>query len=491
MIVIPFTLLVLGLAFSLLVGLRTGKACWIAATVAALAVALGSLWAINSWDFPAYVILTVVLIGAGAYLRPGKSQVRLGIFAALALAIVLLSILAFLPFHANYQPYPTGIDVSKWQTPLPNYIGIHGLFLFLMVTFLLYTFRDRLKDLLGLLSPRPLSFWDARVATLSGVRAASWEMAVWGLGAVVVVYMAAAGYWTAGVLTILLGFTIWVAKDVLASKDGDTPYSLLPLVLIVLALLIGIGVEFVRAQDDIGRMNTLFKYYLEAWVLFAMASAYILWYLGTKDFFRLRGAFLARGPWLVLLVLLLASSVIYPVLGTRSRLSDRFSTQNRSLNGADFMKTTVYVERDYLGRPIELRWDYEAIQWLQDNVEGSPVVLEAHHEQYRWGARIANYTGLPTVIGWPWHQIQQRMKYSYAIGERASDVEEMYSSTNTERALELLRKYEVEYVVIGQLETVYYPLEGLKKFDAMVRDGLARVVYSNEGTLIYQAQWYN
>ena len=491
MIVIPFTLLVLGFAFSLLVGLRTAKASWLAATGAALAVALGSLWAINSWDYPAYVILAVLLIGVGAYLRPGKPQVRLGIFAALALASVLLSILAFLPFHANYHPYPTGIDVSKWQTPLANYIGIHGLFLFLIVTFLLYTFRGRLKDLLGLLGPRPLSFWDARAATLGGVRAVSWEMVVWGVGAVVVIYMAASGYWTAAVLTVLLGFTLWAAKGVLAGRNGDTPYALLPLVLIVLALLIGIGVEFVRAQDDIGRMNTLFKYYLEAWVLFAMASAYILWFLGTRGFFRLRGSFLARGPWLVLLVLLLASSLIYPVLGTRSRLADRFSTQNMTLDGADFMKTTVYVERDYQSRPIELRWDYEAIQWLQDNVEGSPVVLEAHHEQYRWSSRIADYTGLPTVIGWPWHQIQQRMKYSYAIGERASDVDEMYSTTDTQRALELLRKYEVEYVVIGQLETVYYPLEGLKKFDVMVREGHARVVYSNEGTLIYRAQWYN
>ena len=495
LIVIPFALLATGLALSVLVGLshRRGGG-WVVAATVALAVAVGSLWAINSWDYPTYLLLAVVFIGLGVYLSRRKPLRALAVFLALAVGMGLLSVLSFLPFHMDYHPFPTGIAVSKWQTPVPNYVGIHGLFLFLIGTFLIYLSRRRLKVLLGLLVPRPFALWDTSASSgawkgqLVGMRGLQWTLIAGAIGGVFVIYMAAAGYWTAALLSLLLGLTVWAGKDVLCERGERSPYAAFPLLLIALGLLIGIGVEFVRVEDDIGRMNTLFKYYLEAWVLFGMASAYVLWYLAVRGAFRLKGMSIGRGVWLTLLALLLVSSFIYPVLSTRSRVADRFATQNMTLDGADYMKAAVHWEEL---QPIQLRWDYQAIRWLQDNVEGSPVVLEAHNLQYRWSSRIANYTGLPTVLGWPWHQIQQRMKYNYAIGERISDVEEIYSSADVERALTLLRQYEVEYVVVGQLEAAYYPATGLRKFDTMAQTGLAKLVYKNDGVKIYQALWYN
>ena len=495
MIVIPFTLLALGLGLSMLVGLSLAVSRWWLVSVATgLALVVGSLWAINSWDYPTYLLLAILLIGAGMYLRQGNPLKRLGAFLGLASAVAVLSILAFLPFHMNYHPYPTGLDVSRWQTPIHYYLGIHGLFLFLMATFLIHLFRRRLRELLGSLLHLSLSlrspsgFWADLKATLSRMRALPRTWVAGALGAVVVIYMAAAGYWTAALLSLILGITVWAAKGAVSTRGGARSYTLFPLVLIILALLIGIGVEFMRAEGDIGRMNTLFKYYLEAWVLFGVASAYILWYLASMGAFRLRGMSLGRGAWLATLAVLLAASSIYPVLGTRSRLADRFDTGNMTLDGADYMKRSVHWEE---GQPIALLWDYEAIRWLQDNVKGSPVVLEAHNDQYHWSSRIADYTGLPTVLGWPWHQTQQRMKYDYAVRGRRAVVEEMYSTLDMERALELLRLYEVEYVVVGQLERAYYPAQGLRKFDRLAQEGLARVVYQNEGIRIYQGMWYN
>ncbi len=509
MIAIPFTLLAAGLAFSLLVGLAKGRRSWLAPAAIALAVSVGALWAINSWDYPTYVLLAVVLIGVGAFLRPGKLSERLGLFTVLTVGTVLLSIVLFLPFHANYHPYPTGLDVSKWRTPLLNYMGIHGLFFFLLVSFLIVRWAQgwrggfSLRRLWGLLlaplqpalgmhgtpsfqaAPAPAWTWKA---TLRRVREASWTGVAVAVSVFVVIYLAAAGYWTAALLTALLAFTLWAARSALSEIGEGAVFSALPLVMLALALLIGIGVEFVRVEDDIGRMNTLFKYYLNAWVLFGVASGYLLWYLASKGAFRIRGMSPVRGVWLAMLVILIGANFLYPVLGTRSRLADRFNTQTMTLDGADYMRTATYSKE---GPDIELRWDYEAITWLQDNVQGSPVVLEAHNTQYRWSSRIADYTGLPTVLGWPWHQIQQRMKYNYAVRERTRDVEEMYSTTDVKRGLELLRRYEVEYVVVGQLEQAYYPAQGLQKFDDMARQGLAEVVYQNDGTKIYQALWYN
>ena len=83
------------------------------------------------------------------------------------------------------------------------------------------------------------------------------------------------------------------------------------------------------------------------------------------------------------------------------------------------------------------------------------------------------------------------MKYHHAVQDRIDDVTEMYSTPDVERSLDILRRYQVEYVVVGDLERVYYPAPGLEKFDAMARDGLAQVVYENPGVKIYLALWYN
>ena len=92
---------------------------------------------------------------------------------------------------------------------------------------------------------------------------------------------------------------------------------------------------------------------------------------------------------------MLASSLVYPVLGTKARVNDRFGDTPVSLAGTAYMEQAVHQEE---GRSLQLKWDLEAIRWLQDNVEGSPVILEAHHHQYHWTSRVAGYTGLPTVL---------------------------------------------------------------------------------------------
>ena len=135
------------------------------------------------------------------------------------------------------------------------------------------------------------------------------------------------------------------------------------------------------------------------------------------------------------------------------------------------------------GQLIELKWDQEAIEWIQDTVEGSPVILEAHLSQYHWGARFSAYTGLPTVIGWPWHQVQQRTDYSFAVHDRIDDVREIYETLNSERALELIRQYRIQYVVVGDLERMTYKKEGLSKFESM-----GNKVFENYGTIIYKVK---
>jgi len=480
MMVIPFTLLVIGLGLALVVGLRQSGVVWSASTSVALAVTLGALWVINSWDYPSYVLLTAALLGLAVYFSPGRTPRKLALLAVLGVGVVALSVVAFYPFHQAYETFQTGLEPTKWRTPLHLYLSIHGLFLFVALTYLMYQTRLTLvqvgRDLAG-------GLWRPRDEARGAVRKRfTWPRAAGGFGLLLAGYLAAAEFWTAALLVGVMVLAGVAVRDVLRSRNSGYPFAILPLLLLGMGLAISVGVDLVRLEGDIGRMNTQFKYYLEVWVLFSLAAAYMIWYLGSQGLSRL-GPNWGRRIWMILLAALVGSSLVHTVLGTQARLADRFNEGPLTLDGTAYMKQAVHRE---LEKPVNLKWDLEAIQWLQDNVVGSPVVLEAHNDQYRWSGRIATYTGLPTVLGWPWHQIQQRMDYDYTIRDRAARVKEIYETKDLQRARFLLDEYDVEYVVVGELERIYYSPQGIRKFEELADAELVERVYRNEGVTIYR-----
>jgi len=185
------------------------------------------------------------------------------------------------------------------------------------------------------------------------------------------------------------------------------------------------------------------------------------------------------------LVLLLLGALLYPVFATPSRLDDRFADLPRSLDGIAFMRDTLYTA-DRHG-PILLGDDYEGIQWLRRNVQGTPAIIEGRSDLYRWGGRFSIYTGLPAVVGWDWHQRQQRGSLSAMVDQRNREVDTFYGDADVEQALQLIRRYDVRYVMVGQLERNYYPAAGLRKFEGGL-NGVLEVAFANNGLTIYRVR---
>ena len=207
--------------------------------------------------------------------------------------------------------------------------------------------------------------------------------------------------------------------------------------IVFLAVALTLVVEIVVLKGDISRMNTTFKFYLQVWILLGISAAVALGWLADRlQQWRGWGAWMWKGFMGVLVV----ASFFYVFTATPNKMSDRWTqTQSPGLNGNDYM-----LVAEYGIPPYQLKWDYEAIQWLQDNVKGTPVVAEAgsgllNVPLYQWGSRISINTGLPTIIGWDWHQRQQRsIMPGWVIDRRLQDVASLYQTVDKTVAQDVL-----------------------------------------------------
>jgi uncharacterized membrane protein len=241
-------------------------------------------------------------------------------------------------------------------------------------------------------------------------------------------------------------------------------------------------VEMIVLRGDIGRMNTVFKFYLQAWVFFAVAAGVGL---GRLVFSLPRWHPSLRFAWQGVLAVLAMSAFLYTYMATSAKIQDRMAENApHTLDGMAYMPYATYVDE---WGSMALGQDYQAIRWLQENVDGSPVIVEANlRALYRWGSRFTIYTGLPGVVGWEWHQQQQRVVTPGAwVSGRIAEVDNFYTTIDLGATQDFLRKYGVRYIIVGQQERGHYPGPGLEKFEAA--DGLMwREVYRQADTVIYE-----
>ena len=285
MMAIPFTILVIALGLNLAAGLRRLGWLWDTAALLAVGVGVGSLWLINSWDYPSYLLLTLALVALAARVAWGTPKSQITGALLLGAAVIAVSVLAFLPFHSSVETFGTGLEITRWKTPLANFVGIHGLFLVIIGSFLVWQARRPLYIALG----TNFRFFGPDAAAATDVYRRSYQRNLRiciGGGILAALYFILAGYITVGALTLFLLLAALALWDALISRERGQIYAVFPLVLTALGLGLTIGVDLVRIEDDIGRMNTLFKYYLEVWVLFALAAAWFLWRMWYDDGFR-------------------------------------------------------------------------------------------------------------------------------------------------------------------------------------------------------------
>jgi YYY domain-containing protein len=492
-IALPFTATTLGLALAYVDAGHTAR-LGAAVRFFLLALVVGSLWVVNTWDFPTYAALAAVALVLGSWTVRGRLDVRsLVRGGVLTIALVGAAYVAYLPFHDHYRSSFAGFDVWRGgRTSLGDYLTVHGLFLFLITSALIADFafaRDlgsaarALRLVVRTRKPRRLLELHRTLVHPSAAFVAAAVAFV--LAALAVPVLAVLGELVAALIVALLAFTV-VLVPRRERPSARTPHQRLwqmTLVLVACGLLLTLAVEYVVVQDiDVGRTNTVFKTYLQVWVVWGLAAAVSA--LVAHDALR-RARREIRVVWQCAFVLLLAAALLYAAFATPARIKHRFDTSvGSTLDGSAFMTKAIYSDK---GRMLTLANDLGAIRWMLDNVAGSPVVAELNTSPtlYGWGNRFAMFTGNPAIVGWDFHQRQQRGSVAHEeIEKRIADVQDAYRTRDPDRAYRILRRYGAEYLVVGELERAYFP-RGQQKWAA--REGvLWDLVYRNEGTSVYR-----
>jgi len=510
----PFAFLGLALALNILLGGSRGQPGsvkrglpWEISPQGFLfaAITLGGMAFLNTWDWPIYVG-----IFAGAYVlrlarQDGWSWKRLVEFAGLGVALGASGFFLYLPFFLGFSSQAGGILPSTifqtrgahlWVMFAPLLVPLLALLAYLWKR---YGNRHDLRRgsifvaaLIGLFSLLVLllvlAIGNLSIFSRLNPQAASAEdMFLAYLGApgwgdlireALSRRLVAPGGWlTLFVLlvptaSLLSKGRIRETGEVAGLAEVDSPVNdhTRPLpsaqVFVLLMVLSGgilvLAPEFFYLRDQFGsRMNTIFKFYYQAWLFWGAAAAYGVAVL----LLELRG--LQAGIFRLVTFLVLSMALVYPLLSLWDKTQGFEPAQGRTLDGA------AYIARH---APHEM----DAIEWLRAAPLG--VIVEAVRPdggQYSEFGRVAAQSGMPTVLGWIGHQIQWRGGSS-EIGSRKGDIERLYTTRSWEETEQLLQQYDIQYVVIGPRERSTYRVYDVKFGRMLVR------AFSQGDVVIYQ-----
>lgn len=490
--------------------------------LAVFALFLGSLAAVNLWELPTYLGLGILAFMVSQF--RGKGRINWLLTVGVGVVYAIGAYVLFLPFFLNYVNVgASGVGLLRAPDPPHLWLLVWGFLGFMFVSWMIFVATRKARPVLAAArgsdggkseraASKPVGL--ERVTSLFFRRFDRLPRAVYlhqklvirpgffyllFLASIpltaVLAFAAVLRGWT--VLAICL-LPLGLAATLLwrRGREADAG-SLFAGMLGATGLALLAGTQVVYLKDFLDgseyyRMNTLFKFFNQVWVLWGVMAAVALprlmdeWIAPME---KVRAAALQRGfrvAWSVVFVVLLVASLAYPIIGTPARVDQRMPGWRPSfgtLNGLDFMRSGVYAWPDY-NNQIELSYEHAALEWLLDHVRGNATLLESSEVDYyrAWGTRITSSTGLSGLKGM--HEQEQR--YPEDVGYRDGLHRELWSTVDIPRTQQIMDELNVDFVYIGQLERFLHP-DGVRKFEQMAAEGLLTPIYQNDRVMIYVA----
>lgn len=422
---IPFVLLFLALTLRLLMELQENKSFHLTSHLL-ISFLLAIMFMTNQWDFPIYLLVLGFVLWFGFYQQLKNWQQAFFKAAVFGLIFVFVSIPFFLPFQLGFEPITKGV-AFVWKHSLPHQLVIlWGAPWFFGLTFVIYLFKDKIR--LGLKK-------ESLIKKLSSI----------------------------------MGVGVEIKSSHPSYQLPAISYQLSDIFILILLLVSTILIiipEIIYVKDiyipSYHRANTMFKLTYQSFVMFSILIGYI--------FIRLKISLpktFTKTLLFTVYYLLVTALLLYPLYALPGYYGKIDRSNYKGLYGLNFLNR-LYPD------------DYAAILWLNKNVAGQPVILEAVGDSYTDFERVSMATGLPTIEGWLVHEWLWRGSYDEP-GKRASEVQQIYETTDAAAADNLLKKYAVKYLVIGEMERKKYTNLTEGKFSQ-----LGKIVFQQGTTKIYQ-----
>jgi YYY domain-containing protein len=507
---LAFTILAVGLAFNLYLE-RGGKALFVFGrgwslplTLGTTALVLGGLFAMNGWDFPTYLGITLICIALQQWLaHQSRFSLELVLDVLTAGAVLTsLSVFLFVPFYVSFISPSQGIGIvgPGDRSQFRDELLIYGLFAFLFLSLLVKSALNRLRfayspTMETLHHPQPTTPRPRLGLGLVGIL-------------LIVVLVLATLRFVQNSTTLVVAASIALSGIVLVLyniRDHSHAFTLL-LGAVAFGLVAFCEVFFLKDvfAGNYPRMNTVFKFYFQAWALLSIASGCGLFFL-LEHFWRIDSVFVSlrwlqrsgRALWAMGLLALVLASTAYPLLAPPARLAhydfqvkQLVLTRSNSLDGLTYLQNCRPPDLDPDPVPFctyDVSSDYAAIRWINANIQGDPVIVEATGNDYSLYGRVSAFTGLPTIMGWVGHEYQWRVNWlNNALNaadfyRRTADIDAIYTSPDANLVLTTMARYQARYLYVGPLERIKYPHVNLQRFSAFMQ-----VVYNAAGVTIYK-----
>ena len=479
------------------------------------ALILGSLGFLNTWDLPIYLGVLVLAYGLAQVIVSGQVNRQIVLRCiVLGLGLGIFSGLLYIFFYLSFSSQASGILPYVFPpTRLPQYLVMFGTFIFLITCFLVISLHKRGEDRRLLWKSAFNWFWRILAICISVYLLIMLFIALYlavlpgGSGLTATLQAVLGGLslgeafkasflarlrdpWLMLVISALLALAIAnigamlkrriTVVDSSREPEGETPAlnaDAFVYMLIFTGLALTLIVEFLYLRDSFGvRMNTIFKFYYQAWVMLGLASAYAIWWLLDRLEHQVGRVFFTVGA-----TLFIALGLVYTLMAIPSRAGGFAGPAN--LDGSS---SIAQANPD----------DWAAIQWLDANAESGlpagtvPVILEAPSVtisgtgylggSYHYEGRISTFTGFPTLLGWAYHESQWRGNYDEQA-KREPVIAAIYTTSDGQEMLNLLHQWNVSYVILGQSEMNYIqalcslpewkctPGIALRKFDTLLQ----------------------
>ncbi|MFA5827814.1 MAG: DUF2298 domain-containing protein [Candidatus Shapirobacteria bacterium] len=249
------------------------------------------------------------------------------------------------------------------------------------------------------------------------------------------------GFWI--ITAPLMAFYLF-RKNEKSKKIDIPPVDIFIIALVVTATILVIIPEIGYIKDiyiyEHRRSNTMFKLVYQAFMMYSLASGFALIRIGQ-----------IKSSWKVLykiaFLIVFIIHMIYPFFAVRSYYGLK---EYKGLWGLTFLKNA---------NPDNL----EAVNWINKNIKGQPVMVEAVGDSYTMFNQISMATGLPTIEGWIVHEWLWRGGYEKP-SLRQTDVQKLYEGETLDEVRSVLQKYSVDYIFVGDKEYEKYPKINEKNF---------------------------